>query len=380
MLKILTAGESHGRYLVGILEGMPAGIEISEGYIEEFLTRRRGGYGRGRRMNFEKDRFSIVGGVIRGKTTGAPFAILMENSGARDLDREPPRRVPRPGHADFAGALKYGFLDDFVPVIERSSARETAVRTALLSLTHKFLMDLGIRVAGFTKAIGHIRISDVPESYDEIVGGRNNSIFYFPDPCLDEEARKLVDRVQNQGDTLGGIFEVRVFGVLPGLGSYVDPFRKLDGRIAQVIMSLNGVKAVEVGEGIEISQKPGTEAVDEFVSRGGIRRVTNRAGGIEGGMTNGEMIVVRGYMKPISTMRNRRRSFDLQTLEEKPAPYIRSDTVVVPAASVIAETLVSYVIADAILEKFGGDTLEDVKKNINVYRERIRKFLQDSHF
>ncbi len=379
MLKILTAGESHGKYLVGILEGMPAGIEIDEKYIEKFLTRRRGGYGRGRRMRFEKDNFQIVGGVIKGKTTGAPFAVMIENSGARDLDREPPRRVPRPGHADFPGALKYGFTDDFVPVIERSSARETAIRTAVLALTHKFLQEIGISVIGFTRAIGNIEVTNVPDQKEKILEEREKSIFYFPDAALDQDAKKSVDMAMEAGETLGGIFEVRVFGAPPGLGSHVDPFRKLDGKIAQVLMSLNAVKAVEIGDGIEISRKSGSEAVDEFVVHEGIRRKTNHSGGIEGGMTNGEVVIVRGYMKPISTMRNRRVSFDLKTLEVKPAPYIRSDTVVVPAASVIAEALISFILADAVLEKFGGDTLEDVKKALNLYWDRLKKYFPDSH-
>ncbi len=379
MLKVLTAGESHGRFLVGILEGMPAGIEISEKYVREFLKRRRGGYGRGRRMKFEEDNFQIIGGVIGGRTTGAPFAVMVENSGARDLEKEPPQRVPRPGHADFPGSLKYGFTDNFVPVIERSSARETAVRTAVLSITHKFLHDIGINVIGFTRAIGSIEVRDIPRSFDEILEKREKSMFYFPDPDVDGEAKKLVDQAIEAGETLGGVFEVRVYGVPPGLGSYVDPFRRLDGRIAGIVMSLNAVKAVEIGDGIEISGKSGSEAVDEFEIEGGVKRRTNRSGGIEGGMTNGEVVVVRGYMKPISTMRRKKMSFDLKTLAMKPAPYIRSDTVVVPAASVIAEVLVSYVIADAVLEKFGGDTLGDVVKAIGFYRDRIKKYFPSSH-
>ncbi len=372
MLRVFTAGESHGKYLVGILEGLPAGIEIDEEFIRQYLKRRRGGYGRGRRMNFEADEFEIAGGVIKGKTTGAPFSVIIKNSGTRDLEREPARTVPRPGHTDFAGALKYGFTDDFVPVIERSSARETAVRTAVLSVTVKFLKFLGIEVVGFSRAIGDVKVVSVPDDPTGIIKNREESIFYFPVPDYDEQAKALVDRMQEEGDTLGGIFEVRVFNIPPGLGSYVDPTRRLDTRLAAVIMGLNAVKAVEIGEGIEVAKKPGSEVQDEFAHRG--RRKSNFAGGLEGGVTNGETLIVRGYLKPISTLRKRKKSFDLVTLEEKLAPYIRSDTVVVPAASVIAETLVAYVIADAILEKFGADSVNDIKTALKSYLKRIEKY------
>ncbi len=374
MLKILTAGESHGKYLVGILEGLPAGITIDREFVAEYLRRRRGGYGRGRRMNFEADEFEIIGGVIKGKTTGAPVAILIRNSGARDLERESTRTIPRPGHADYAGALKFDMTDDFVPIIERSSARETAVRTAVLAFTVRFLQELGIKVLGYTVSIGNVEVKNIRYNPQLIEKNRKESIFYFPAPGYDEAARELVDTVMEKGDTLGGIFEVSAFNLPPGLGSHTDAERKLDGRLASVIMSLNAVKAVEIGRGIEISRMPGSEAVDEFEVKERVRRKTNNLGGIEGGITNGETLIVRGYMKPISTMRNRRASFDFSTLKGKLAPYIRSDTVVVPAASVIAETLVSFVLANAVLEKFGGDTLKDIKASMNEYLERIKKF------
>lgn len=374
MLKILTAGESHGKYLVGILEGLPAGITIDREFIAEYLRRRRGGYGRGKRMNFEADEFEIVGGVIKGETTGAPVAVLIKNSGARDLNREPARTIPRPGHADFAGALKFDMTDDFVPIIERSSARETAVRTAILAFTVRFLQELGIKVLGYTISIGNVKVDNIQYDPQVIEKNRNESIFYFPVSGYDEAARKLVDRMMERGDTLGGVFEVSAFNLPPGLGSHTNPERKLDGKLASVIMSLNAVKAVEIGLGIEISQTPGSKAIDEFEISEGIRRKTNNLGGLEGGMTNGETMIVRGYMKPISTMRNRRASFDFSTLEKTLAPYIRSDTVVVPAASVIAETLVSFVLADAILEKFSGDTLKDIKMSMKYYLERIKDF------
>ncbi len=376
MLKILTAGESHGKYLVGILEGLPAGIQINREFVADYLRRRRGGYGRGRRMNFEADEFEIIGGVIKGKTTGAPVAVLIKNSGRRELDREPKRTIPRPGHADFAGALKFDMADDFVPIIERSSARETAVRTAVLAFTVRFLQELGIKVLGYSISIGNVRVENVKYDPLQIEKHRDKSIFYFPVPGYDDLARKLVDEIMDKGDTLGGVFEVSAFNLPPGLGSHTDPDRKLDGRLASVIMSLNAVKGVEIGQGIEISKLTGSKVIDEFVISKGVRRTTNNLGGLEGGMTNGEPLIVRGYMKPISTMRNRRMSFDFSTLKQSQAPYIRSDTVVVPAASVIAETLVSFVLANAILEKFGGDTLKDVKSSLEHYNNRIKKYFR----
>lgn len=370
MLRILTAGESHGEGLVGVLEGMPAGLPLSSADISPLLKRRKGGYGRSERMKREKEDIRIISGVHQGKTTGAPISLFIPNL-SQEIKSSP--TIPRPGHADLAGFLKYDF-PNLIPVGERSSARETAIRTALGAVTKKFLSELDIKILGYVVSVGGRWVEEIPKKPEELEAKILSSIFYLPQPELDEEIKILVDQAKEEGETLGGVFEVRTFGVPPGLGSYVHWDRKLDSRFAAAIMSINGIKAVEVGEGVRGAELKGSEFQDEIFLGKGIERKTNRAGGIEGGVSNGEEIVIRGYMKPIPTLGNPLRSVELRGLKSTKAPYIRSDILAVPAASVIAEAFASLVLADAFLEKFGGDTLEDIRQNYGNYKGRIEKF------
>ncbi|MEW6182923.1 MAG: chorismate synthase [Bacillota bacterium] len=383
-LRYLTAGESHGPALMAIIEGMTSGLKLTADYINRQLIRRQGGYGRGGRQKIEKDEVEILSGVRGGYTLGSPIALKIVNRDwvnwhrvmAADAAARVDERVvtrPRPGHADLAGALKYGHRD-IRNVLERSSARETAARVAVGSIARRFLEELGIEVAGQVLSIGPVQVEAMDGLPAEIRGKVEDS----PVSCPDEKGGKLmveaIDRTKAAGDSLGGVFEVRVFGAPPGLGSFVQWDRRLDGRLAQAVMSIQAIKGVEIGLGFAAAGFPGSMVQDEifYDPACGFHRETNRSGGVEGGMTNGEPVVVRAAMKPIPTLAKPLRSVDLHTAEPVQASYERSDVCAVPAACVIAEAVIAWEMARACMEKFQGDTLKEVKLNLAGYRERIR--------
>jgi len=383
MIRYLTAGESHGEALVGIIEGMPAGVEITADYINRQLRRRQQGYGRGGRMKIEMDKVEILSGVRFCKTLGSPIALVIYNRDWKnwtdrmsvegcgdDVDKI---TIPRPGHADYAGMIKYGF-DDIRNVIERASARETAMRVALCSIVRKFLEDLGIYVGSHVLSIGNARsrkIYDVSKiiktSYDvsRISDMADKSDVRMLDKTVEKKARAEIKKAMKAGDSVGGVFEVIISGVPPGLGSYAHYDRRLDAQLANALMSIQGIKGVEIGDGFANACKFGSQVHDEFLVKDGkIMRKTNRAGGIEGGMTNGELILIRSAMKPISTLAKPLSSVDLKTKKEIVSRYERSDVCAVPAASVIGEFVVMPVIANAFLEKYGGDSLAEIKNRL----------------
>ncbi len=375
-LRYLTAGESHGQALVGILEGMPAGLALEAEFIDEQLRRRQLGHGRGRRMEIEHDRATIVAGVRHGATLGSPIALLIRNHDYEnwsDVMRVAPggdrgRRavhVPRPGHADLPGAMKYGHLD-LRDVLERASARETAMRVALGAVARRLLEEFGVEIASRVVSIGGV--ADPTDADAVPVSGLNLLADASPVRSLDEEAGSrmvaAIDDAKKAGDTLGGVFEVRVAGVPVGLGSHVHWDRRLDGDLARAFMSLNAIKGVEIGLGFAAASTPGSAAHDELFPAAGGRspvRRTRRAGGIEGGMTNGDLLVLRAAMKPLATLMKPLRSVDLRTGEEVAAHVERSDVCAVPAAAVIGEALAALVLADAFLAKFGGDSIGEVR-------------------
>ena len=387
MLRWITAGESHGPELVAVLEGLPAGIEITTTEVRDALARRRLGYGRGARMKFEQDEVSISGGVRHGLTMGGPVAITVANTewpkwqevmSADPLDHEiagaraEALTRPRPGHADFTGMQKYGFLDSR-PVLERASARETASRVALGAVAAKFLNALGIELITHTVAIGKVAADpdlELPTPKDL------QAIDADPLRAFNAElsARMVaeVDDCHKDGDTLGGVVETLVYGAPPGLGSFVHWDRRLDSQLAGALMGIQAIKGVEVGDGFETSRRRGSEAHDEIVRDNGVsQRLTDRAGGIEGGMSNGELIRVRAAMKPISTIPKALQTIDVATGEAAKAHHQRSDVCAVPAAGVVAEAMVALVIANSVLEKFGGDSVAETKRNMDSYLAAI---------
>ncbi|MDI6709708.1 MAG: chorismate synthase [Bacillota bacterium] len=386
MLRYLTAGESHGRALVTIVEGLPAGLPVRVEQIDAQLARRQGGYGRGGRMRIEQDRARILSGVRGGRTLGSPVALLIENrdwaNWSEVMAAGPEARVdgrvvtrPRPGHADLAGALKYGHRD-LRNVLERASARETAARVAAGSLARRLLEELGIEIVGMVVRVG-TETAQVPDKRpDELRARAAASAVMCPDQVASQHMMEAIDRARDTGDTLGGVFEVHAYGVPPGLGSHVHWDRKLDGRLARALMSIQAVKGVEIGDGFAAAASPGSAVGDEiYYSRErGLYRMTNRAGGIEGGMTNGQPVVVRAAMKPIPTLRRPLASVDLATKEPVAAAYERSDICAVPAACVIGEAVMAWELAAACLEKFGGDTLDEVREALVRYRERLGAF------
>jgi len=379
-LRFLTAGESHGPCLIAIIEGMPAGLCLSEAEINADLRRRQGGYGRGQRMEIERDEVEMLSGVANGLTTGAPIALRIENKDwATWQDREvPPWTVPRPGHADLAGAIKYGF-SDLRLVAERASARETAARVAVGAVARRLLAEFGIAVNSYVAEIGGV-VAEIspPPSPPQLWGGAlweraEASDVRCPDPTAAEAMRQRIDQARAAGDSLGGVFVVVATGVPVGLGSHVHWDRRLDARLAGAVMSIPAIKGVEIGPAFENARKRGTEVHDEIftklkaqssklkVQMSNVKRYSNRAGGIEGGMSNGEPIVVRAAMKPIPTTVTPLQSVDLVTGEAAHTQYQRSDVCAVPAASVVGEAMVSWVIADALMEKLGGDSIEEMK-------------------
>ncbi|HEX4817885.1 MAG TPA: chorismate synthase [Nonomuraea sp.] len=386
MLRWLTAGESHGPELVAVLEGLPAGVEVTTAAIDEALRRRRLGYGRGARMKFEQDKVTIVGGVRHGLTMGSPVAIRIGNTEwpkwekvmAADpvdpaelegLARNAPRSRPRPGHADLAGMQKYGF-DDARQVLDRASARETAARVALGEVARRFLKQaLGVDIVSHVTEIGGARTPA------ETLPGPGDLAAIDDDPvrCADPEGSAamvdVIDKAHKDGDTLGGVVEVLAYGLPPGLGSYAHWDRRLDSRLAGALMGIQAIKGVAVGDGFETARRPGSRAHDEieYTTGDGVRRITNRAGGIEGGMTNGEILRVSAAMKPISTVPRALATIDVTTGEPAKAHHERSDVCAVPAAAVVAEAMVALVLADAAVEKFGGDSVEEVARNLSGY-------------
>ena len=382
--RFLTAGESHGKGLTAIVEGVPAGLEISEDLIAADLTRRQGGYGRGKRQQIEQDRAEIVSGVRHGLTIGSPIALSMVNRDHQNanwrvrMSTEPVdedvERVTllRPGHADLVGTQKYGF-DDVRPILERSSARETAARVAVGAIARALLGELGVEVHSHTLSIGSVTASP-PERIDW--AAVDASIVRVADKSVEQAMVDEIDQTRENLDTLGGVFEVRASGVSMGLGSHVHWDRKLDGLLAQAVMSINAVKAVEIGDGIAGAAAPGSEVMDVILpaaawERRPWERDSNRAGGLEGGITNGEDVVIRGYLKPISTVPRRMPTADLLTGEETESFYERSDVAVVPAGGVIGEAMVAIVLADAVLEKFGGDHVAELRRNFEAFQATV---------
>lgn len=371
MLRFLTAGESHGPALTGLLDGMPSGVVLDAEVIDRDLVRRQGGYGRSGRQRIESDRIEFLGGVEGNRTTGAPLAMRIENRDwANHQKREwPVLTVPRPGHADLAGVTKYR-LHDMRTVLERASARETAMRVAVGAVSKALLRCFGIQVVSQVLAIGDVESNSGDLSKPEILARVEASDVLAADVEASLRMVERIDRARRERDTLGGIFEVQVLNPPVGLGSYVQWDRKLDGRLAQAVMSIQAIKGVEIGPAFQNARTPGTAVHDAiFADESGIMRATNRAGGLEGGVSNGEPIVVRAAMKPISTTLTPIPSVDTGTGEQAQAIYQRSDICAVPAASVVGEAMVAYVVADAFLEKFGGDSISEISEKYGAVTE-----------
>jgi chorismate synthase len=389
MLRFTTAGESHGRALVAIVEGMPAGVAIAQELIDYELRRRQLGYGRGGRMKIERDHAEILNGVRHGLTLGSPITLLIENkdwanwtdvmaSEPRDVAPEKSRRLkrPRPGHADLPGGLKYD-VRDLRNILERASARETTARVACGALAKQLLALFGIEIRSHVIQLGGIPDKPLELTWNQIAAISDDAPLHCADADAEQKMIALIDETRHQGDTLGGIFEVAARGVVPGLGSHTSWDLKLDGLLAQAVMSIPAVKAVSIGAGAEASSLPGSEVHDEIAYNAETRefiRDTNRAGGLEGGITNGEEIRVRGHLKPLSTLRRSLRSVDIDTKEEEAAAFERSDVTAVPAAGVIGESMVALALGRAMREKFGGDSLGEMKRNFEGYREQLRGY------
>ncbi|WP_407857015.1 chorismate synthase [Enterococcus hailinensis] len=386
-MRYLTAGESHGPELTAIIEGVPAGLALSIDEINQELARRQGGYGRGGRMKIEKDQVRITSGVRHGKTIGAPITMIVQNRDWKNWQKvmsveEGPekdqqlRRVskPRPGHADLVGGMKYHHRD-LRNVLERSSARETTMRVAVGAVAKQILAAIDIDIASHVAILGGIS-ANIPEqlSVKEIKTKVQQSAVNMVDLEIEESVKELIDQTKKAGDTIGGVVEVRTDNVPAGLGSYVQWDRKLDGKIAQIMMSINAFKGVEFGIGFEAARQPGSKVMDEIVWEDGYSRTSNHLGGFEGGMTNGEQVIVRGVMKPIPTLYKPLMSVDIDTKEPYKASVERSDSTAVPAASVVAEHVVATVLAEEILDQFPADTIEDLQRAVQQYREDIKNF------
>jgi len=389
-LRFLTAGESHGKALVGIMEGMPANLSLSPSDMDAELKRRQSGFGRGGRMKIEADHAEIVSGVRWGKTIGSPIALLIENRDhknwlegmspdGRHQGSIPAVTRPRPGHADLAGVIKY-HQQDVRNILERSSARETAMRVALGAVAKKFLSEFGIRVGSYVTQIGDQRsaVSSQQlgeEELFELFGRAEASSVRCPDEDATREIVQLIEDAMRKGSSLGGVFEVFATGLPVGLGSHIQWDKRLDGKIAGALMSIQAIKGVEIGLGFEMAGGSGSGVMDEIFYHGqktGFYRKTNNAGGIEGGMTNGMPVLVRAGMKPIPTLRKPLSSVDIVSKEPFEAAYERSDVCAVPAASVIGEAMTALVIADVFLEKFGGDSMEEITANYKAYLEYVK--------
>ena len=375
MLRFLTAGESHGKALVAILEGLPAGVPIDQAAIDHDMKRRQFGHGRGPRMKFEPDQVELLSGVRRGKTLGSPVALQIANKDA-SIDRLPVVTQPRPGHADLTGAMKYGHAD-IRNVLERASARETAARVAIGAICRQLLSPLGVELASHVIALGSTRAKR-PRLTS--IAQLRKAADASPVRCVDPAATKAmiaeIDAYAQRGDTLGGIFEVVAIGAPPGLGSHVHYDRRLDAILGWSILSIHAVKAAEVGDGVLAASLPGSKVQDEiFYAKGkGFNRSSNRAGGFEGGMTNGQPIVVRGYLKPLSTLRKPLRSVEIHSKQPVVATVERTDVTTVPAAGVIGEAMIAFELSKAMLEKFGGDSLRELQRNLRGYLAQVAKF------
>ena len=393
MLRFLTAGESHGQALVITVDGMPAGLALDIDALNAQLRRRQGGYGRGRRMQIESDRAEILAGVRHGLTTGAPIALLIKNRDwvnwqqTMHVEAEMPEGAtgsrktdvtrPRPGHADLAGAIKYGHTD-IRDVLERASARETASRVAAGSLARQLLGRFGIRIASHVSAIGDVTLpASRTVSFADADGIPDDAPLRCVDPDVQRRMVAAIDAARDAGDTMGGAFEVIATGVPPGLGSYVQWDRKLDGRLAQAMMCIHAIKGVGIGLGPEVSFRPGSRVHDEILPPQGETsapiRPSNNAGGLEGGVTNGQDVRVTGFMKPIATLMKPLRSVDLTTLQDAPAAIERSDVCAVPAAAVVGEAMVSFVLADALLEKCGGDSIGEIERHLAATMDEVKR-------
>jgi chorismate synthase len=392
MIRYLTSGESHGPALSAIVDGLPAGIPVTQEEINAQLQRRQQGHGRGGRMKIETDKAEVLSGIRFGKTIGSPVTLVIKNQDWENWTTtmaqfEKPEAeiaritIPRPGHADLAGRVKYGF-DDIRPVIERSSARETAARVAAGTLARLFLKSLGIEIGSYISAIGSATeqspVPQLSELLDKGAEAVSQQADLSPVRMIDKQAETAalgaIDAAKEQGDTLGGIIEIFITGVPLGFGSYVQHDRRLDAALAAAIISIQAIKGVEIGTAFENARKPGSQVHDEFHLSGddGVERTTNRAGGLEGSMSSGQTIHLRAAMKPISSLVTPLHSFDLETLEPTLSRFERSDTCAVPAAGVVTEAVVAPVIANALLEKLGGDHLDEIKERLDRYRESIR--------
>jgi chorismate synthase len=386
--RFLTAGESHGECLTAIIDGVPAALPLTEADLNEDLARRQRGYGRGGRMKIERDEVHISGGVRWGLTLGSPIALTITN---RDWENwkatmsvGPPepgaaaKQVtrPRPGHADLAGAMKYGHRD-IRNVLERSSARETTARVAVAGVAKRLLAEFGITILSHVTELGGIRISpDLDLPWEEIRRRAEASEVRCADPAAEAEMIVAIDDAKAKGDTLGGVFEVVALGCPVGLGSYVQWDRRLDGRIAQALCAIQAIKGVEFGLGFETARRPGSQVHDEILldAQGGFRRASNNAGGLEGGVTNGQPVVVRAAMKPLSTLRTPLRSVDVATREAVEAVVERSDVSAVPAAGVVGEAMLALALVTPFLEKFGGDSIDEIRRNYRAYQDALRSW------
>lgn len=382
MLRYLTSGESHGQSLITIIDGIPSNIELNIDEINEELRKRQGGYGRGGRMKIEKDKINIIGGVRGKKTIGAPISFEIKNkdfenwtkymSTMEEIDRQGKKvENVRPGHADLVGCLKYDF-DDARNVLERSSARETASRVAVGAICKQVLKNFDIEFVSHVVQIGDIK-NDKVYDFDYIKNSVDNSEIRCVNPNMEEKIKRKIDDCRKEGDTLGGIIEVRVKNLIPGLGSYTHFDKKIDGHLAMHLMGTQAIKGVEIGLGFETSTLTGSQVMDEILynEEDGIRRKTNNLGGIEGGMTTGEEIIIRCAMKPIPTLYKPLDSINVNTLEEYKASVERSDSCAVPACSIVCENVVAFVICKFFLDKIGGDSLEDLQNNYNSYVKRL---------
>ena len=384
MIRFLTAGESHGPGLVTIVEGLPRGLAVSADGLSSELARRRLGFGRGKRMSIERDETEILGGVRHGYTLGSPVSAVIRNTEwprwSEEMSPEPgeAKKVvtrPRPGHADLAGMLKYD-SDDARDILERASARETAARTVAGYLAKRLLAEAGVSVISHVVSIGKVRYEGPAPGPADLP-----AVDESPARCWNPETTSAmvaaIEDAKSRKDTLGGVFEVLAFGVVPGIGSHVHYDRRLDGRLAGALMSIPAIKGVEIGDGFEVAVSPGSESHDEIViADGGLTRLSNRAGGLEGGMSNGQTVVVRGAMKPISTLMRPLRTVDMKTHEPAEAVRERSDVCSVPAAAVVGEQMVSFVLAAEYQRKFGGDTVEEFKYALEGYRSRLADRMQ----
>ena len=390
MLRYFTAGESHGEALVAFLSGLPAGVKVDQAFLDRELWRRQQGYGRGGRMKIERDTAHILSGVRQGLTIGSPIAIQLENKDWKNWQESLPvgegdpakhKRVasPRPGHADLAGALKYNFSEARY-VLERASARESAARVAIGAVAKLFLRELGIEVLSHVVTTGNVSLQkDVSWQQISTLHAREDVLLNCVDPETEQRMKEEVDKVLKTGDSLGGVFEVVAHQVPPGLGTYAQWDERLDGLLAGAVMSLQAVKAVEIGSGVAAAYSPGSTVHDEIGYTGSsgytaFSRTHNNAGGIEGGVSNGEDIRVRGYLKPISTLRRPLQSVDFETREPVKAAYERSDVCVVPAAGVAAESMVALTLARCALEKFGGDSMTETLRNFQGYCQQLKNY------